>query len=190
MTALNISPIAPMPSPNNGSRPTSNNLNAHIKPTPKRGAFDNMDVDKIGQGRLMTEGSYDKRFGNNKYMGLKGQLMKAKHEGRHATTKNLSMSNIEQIHDVIAKHLKKQAINSKTYINRGDKLAIMKESRKLVKAKDSNFTSQDRQDLKKIVNSLQQQYKNKIIHGRDNFNNSLSPTSAKTQESNLLNKNL
>ncbi|MDD2681186.1 MAG: hypothetical protein PHE20_03800 [Patescibacteria group bacterium] len=194
MTALNISPITPIRNLNNNPLPINNNHGSSIKVTPKKGAFDNIDIDEIGQGRLMTEGSYDSRFGKNKYMGLKGQLMKAKHEGRHSTTKNLSMSNIKQIHDVIAKHLKKQAVNSKTYISRGDRLAIMKESRAMVRSKDSNFTSQDRQDLIKIVDSLQKQYKDKILHRRDDIHSPrlerLTSASIDRQDSNLLNKNL
>jgi len=147
------------------SRPPLNNtLATRTANRQPKGAFDSLDINKIGKGYLMTEGSYHRQFGVKKYSGLKGQLMKLKKAGKFTTTKNLSTENIKQMHDMIADRIKKKRVGSQVYISRQDKMAIMKESKKLVRTKDSHFTWQDRKDLKKTVETIQKQYKDRILH--------------------------
>ncbi|MBU4374892.1 hypothetical protein KKH38_00070 [Patescibacteria group bacterium] len=159
-------------------RPINNNLRGigSLNNKPKS-AFESLDIDRIGQGRLMTEGSYSKQLGLKKHSGLKGQLMKMKWAGRRGVTKNLSTGNIKQIHGLIADRIKNKTLGSNTIISRRDKLAIMKEARKLVRSgarsEGSKFTWQDRKDLKRTVDVLQKQYKDKIFH-RENGADGLS----------------
>jgi len=168
MTALNIPPNRPINNMPSSIRPINNNLRGigSLNNKPKS-AFESLDIDRIGQGRLMTEGSYSKQLGLKKHSGLKGQLMKMKWAGRHGVTKNLSTDNIKQIHGLIADRIKNKIAGSNTIISRRDKIAIMGEARKLVRAKDSKFTWEDRKDLKKTVDTLQKQYKDKIFHRND-----------------------
>jgi hypothetical protein len=112
----------------------------------------------------MVEGSYHKQLGAQRYSGLKGQLSKMQWAGRRGITKNLSQGNIEQIHDMIAGRIKKKMVGSQTYFSRRDKMAIMKESRKLVETAGSHFTWEDRKDLEKVVDTLQKQYRDKVLH--------------------------
>lgn len=165
-----------------GSRP--------LRDKPKS-VFENFDISEVGHGRLMTEGSYHKEFGTKRYSGLKGQLEKLKWSGRRGVTKNLSQGNIEQMHDLIADRLKKKAAGSATFLSRRDEKAIMKESRKIVKAGggESHFTKYDRQDLKKVVSSIRQQAKEQIIHraDREEGNNGSVPGNVSAP---LINKDL
>jgi len=167
MTALNISPMQPINNFGGSIRPINNTPpSGGTRPIGNRpkSAFDSLDVGQINKGRLMTEGSYHKQFGEKRYSGLKGQLAHMKQVGRLGVTQNLSMHNVEQIHDLIAGRLKRKMVGSQTYFSRRDKIAIMKDSRKLVKTKGSDFTWEDRKDLKKTMDTLQQQYKDKILH--------------------------
>ena len=179
MTTSGLPPIRPLNNFGGKLRPINNNFRGvrSISSQP-RNAFNGLDINRIGKGHLMVEGSYNKQFGVEKYSGLKGQLMKLKTTGRRTVTKNLSLGNIEQMHDLIAGRLKKKVIGSQNYLNRRDKMAIMKESRKLVKTEGSNFTWQDREDLKKIVETARQQYKDKILH-RDQTDNGARPSITK-----------
>lgn len=151
--------LGPAPSPGVAhpgvTRPVSNTT---------RSAFDNIDVEEIGKGRLLVEGAYHKELGTKRYSGLKGQLMKFKIAGKHTVTKNLSMGNVKQIHGLIADRLKNKLVGSQTSISRQDRLAILKESRKLVKTAGSKFTWEDRKDLEKVVNNMRQQYKDRLFH--------------------------
>ena len=63
------------------------------KPASRGSVFENIDIDQIGQGRLLTEGSYYNHLGAKKNLGLKGQLGRLKRSGRFSSTKNLSMNN-------------------------------------------------------------------------------------------------
>ncbi len=160
------------PYPRSGqSRPslkssTGYSLPSAPRPITRGSVFENIDIDQIGQGRMLTEGSYHNQFGAKKNLGLKGQLGKLKRAGKFSSTKNLSAGNVKQIHDLIADRMKGKAVSSRTIISRQDRLAILKESRKLVKTEGSKFTYQDRDDLKKIVDSLRKQYRDKAL-GRD-----------------------
>lgn len=177
MAGLNMSPIRPLNNLSGGS-PASGGFGGGVPLTGSRGvkltnnlassrtkdAFGHLDVERIGKGYLMTEGSYQKRFGEDKYAGLKGQLMGLRAAGKHSTTKNLSQENVKQMHDLIAEHLGKKSVSSQNFISRQDKLAILKESRKLVKTEGSHFTWDDREDLEKTVNTLQKQYRDQILN--------------------------
>ncbi len=163
---MNIQPVQPLASPNSGlGSIISNDRRSLNSPVAKvRNVFDNLDVNKIGSGRLMIEGSYYKRLGEKTNFGLKGQLMGVKTMGRRTTTKNLSFDNLKQIHNLIADRLKNKAVGSKIMISRRDKINIMKESRKMVKAEGSHFSWQDRDDLKKVVDTIRKQTKDNLFH--------------------------
>lgn len=183
---LNIPPIRPI---NNlgggmgGIRPSANNLRGIGSPrSAPKSAFDKLDIDRIGKGRLMIEGSYHKQLGGQKFSGLKGQLSKLKMSGKRTVTKNLSTENIKQMHDLIADRLKKKVVGSQIYISKRDKMAIMKESRQLVKTKDSHFTWADRKDLKKTVDTMQKQYRDKVLHREDGTDPFSVPTSSITDK--------
>lgn len=166
-----------LPISNLNIRSSSNNL-SNLRPqndltrlkTPivsHRGTLDNIDISKIGKGYLMTEGTYGTNFGVKRFNGLKGQLAKVRYEGRRLSTKNLSCKNLEQIHDLIASPISRNAVSSSTYISRRDKIEIMRKSRQLAKQHDSGFTFEDRKDLMKMVNSMSRQYRDSILK-RDN----------------------
>jgi len=162
---LNLKPLSSQPSrlssaPGLQSSPVNNRL-------VRQSVFNKLDVTKIGQGRLLTEGSYDRAIGLKRDIGLKGQLMAIRRSGRRNITKNLSLENVKQIHDLIANPIKNKAVGSSSYISRQDRLKIMQESRKLVKTEGSHFTRSDRKDLLKIVDTLRQQYKDNLFKRGD-----------------------
>lgn len=143
--------------------PRSNNPRPTARPIAKpKGALEKIDIDKIGKGRLMTEGVYGRSFGIGKGVGLKGQLSAVRKAGIKDTTKNLSKKNIEQMHDFLAGAISKNAVSSSTYISRHDRAEIMKKSRELAKTPGSGFTFEDRQDLLTIVDELRQQHREKL----------------------------
>lgn len=186
MPGLNISPIRPINSMSGNIRPINTFGNTGgISHGPKR-VFDSLDIKKIGQGRLLQEGSYHKTLGAPKYAGLKGQLSKLRREGRFTVTKNISKKNIEQIHDLIADRIRKKTVGTGTLINRFDKIAIMKEAKKMVRTKDSGFTKADRKDLKEVVNVLQQKSKDAVLHKNQP---ALSPLST-VESSTFLSENI
>lgn len=184
MARLNLSPIKPINTLGggpggglgslgvgfNGSKPPGTAGGVRLTNN-TRSAFDGLDVNEINKGRLLVEGSYSKELGTKRYSGLKGQLMKLKIAGKHTVTKNLSMGNIKQIHDLISDRLKNKLVGSQTSISRRDRLEILKESRKLVKTSGSKFTWEDRKDLEKVVNNMRQQYKDRLFHRGENDDN-------------------
>lgn len=173
MALTNNLPIRSTSTPNISPRSSGSGPSASGSPLRRPGnAFDHLDIDKIGKGRFITEGSYGPQRGVNRYSGLKGQLMKLKSEGKHSVAENLSKNNIKQIHDLIVDRLSKKSVSSQSYFTKRDKIALMAESRKLVKSKDSDFTWEDRKDLMKIVSSIQKQAKSKIINRADNTSSS------------------
>jgi len=145
-----------------------------------RNVFDKIDMSKIGSGHRFTEGSWKRGIlsGVKKEAGLKGQLKNLQVAGRRGATKNLSTKNLKQIHGLIADRIKGKVASSGTYLSRRDKIAIMKESRKLVKTKGSGFTWEDRKDLKRVVNTMRSKRKNAIRRGRRDISPSLSSSSS------------
>ncbi|MFH1030440.1 MAG: hypothetical protein V1770_04240 [bacterium] len=139
-------------------------------------AFDKLDTSKIGSGHRFTEGTWDRGIGQgiNKDAGLKGQLRNLQIAGRHGITKNLSTKNIKQIYGLIADRIKKKPASG-VFLNMRDNLAIMKESRKMVKQKDSDFTWEDRKDLKKVVDTLRAKSRESILR-RDDDERGISPS--------------
>ncbi len=180
----NISPIQPTNNPGPSFRPL--NLTpmggGELMRNKPKSAFDRLDAGKIGKGRLMIDGSYHKRFGEKSHYGLKGQLAGMAYAGRHGITKNLSPQNLEKIYDLIAGRLKKKMAYSATSFSRKDKMGILTESRKLVKQAGSNFTYEDRKDLIKIVNTLQQQFKDRTLHRGDRVASTLMTQPLLTEE--------
>jgi len=177
MAPLNISPIRslnnlggglPASGGFGGGVPLAGRGNVRLTNSPASSrtedAFSHLDVERIGKGSLMVEGSYQKQFGEDKYSGLKGQLMGLRSAGKRSITKNLSKENVKQMHDLIAARLGKKSVGSQNFISRQDRLAISKESRKLVKTEGSHFTRADKEDLEKTVATLQKQYKDQILH--------------------------
>lgn len=136
---------------------------ANKKPLARKGALDQIDINKIGKGYLMTDGTYGTSNGIARYNGLKGQLAKVRHDGRRSVTKNLSHKNMEQMHDLLVGPISRSAVASGTYISRRDRIEIMKKSRQLAKQKDSGFTFEDRDDLIKIVGNMRKQYRDSIL---------------------------
>lgn len=168
---LGATPLRPMqPTANPGGVAPVLHPSATSANVGRKSVFGKLDINKIGQGRLLTEGSYDRAIGLKKDIGLKGQLMSMRRAGRRSTTKNLSLENVKQIHDLIADPIKNNALSSSSYISRGDRLKIMKESRRMVKDENTKFTRADRQDLLKIVDTLRRQYKENLLN-RDRDNN-------------------
>ncbi|MDD3711166.1 MAG: hypothetical protein PHP37_01005 [Patescibacteria group bacterium] len=164
--------------------PRSNPLGSVARPTPKpKGALEKIDIDKIGKGYLMTEGSYGRSFGIGKGAGLKGQLSTVRKAGIKTTTKNLSKKNIEQMHDLLAEAISKNAVSSNTYISRRDRASIMKKSRELAKTPDSGFSFEDRQDLLTIVDEMRQQHREKLL--KNNFDDLNQPDPKQTDKSGL-----
>lgn len=144
-----------------------------------KGALGQIDIDKIGKGRLMTEGSFaGKSFGLNKYTGLKGQLAQVRRIGKRTSTKNLSKKNTEQMYDLLSKSIQHSSVNSDIYISRRDRMNILQQSRKLTRQSDSDFTFQDRKDLVKIVDNMRKQQRDKILQhdSVSNINNTHSIT--------------
>lgn len=155
--------------------PRSNTPGPTARPITKpRGALEKIDIDKIGKGYLMTEGVYGRSFGIGKGVGLKGQLSTVRKAGIKDTTKNLSKKNIEQMHDLLAEAISKNAVSSSTYISRQDRTDIMKKSRELAKTPDSGFSFEDRQDLLKIVDEMRRQHREKLLGNRFNNSNQLN----------------
>lgn len=162
--------------------PANQNLNLNISSNPiprsnppgpitrpiarPKGALEKIDINKIGKGYLMTEGVYGRSFGIGKGVGLKGQLSAVRRAGIKDTTKNLSKKNIEQMHDLLAEAISKNAVSSSTYISRHDRINIMKKSRELAKTPNSGFSFEDRQDLLTIVDEMRRQHREKILGGQ------------------------
>ncbi|MFH1565196.1 MAG: hypothetical protein ABIC82_05130 [bacterium] len=142
-----------------------------------KSVFDKIDLNKIGQGRLYTEGQWNKTMGSGPTdSGLKGQLKKIVRLGKHTTTKNLlshGNKNIEQIYSAISDRIKNKVAGSGVYLSREDENAVEKELRKLVQAKGSNFSRADKDDGKKIVGVLRKQGKEAIFQGSNNIDKRL-----------------
>ncbi len=145
----------------------SKNPSSRLGRNRSKSALEQIDISKIGRGRLMTEGTYEKSFGLSKGAGLKGQLGQMRMAGKRSTTKNLSRKNLDQIHDFLSGAIKKGSVSSSSYISRRDKADIMTKSRQLAKSPDSNFTLEDRKDLIKIVDSMRKQYRDSILGRAD-----------------------
>lgn len=105
--------------------------------------------EKIGSGLRFASGSYK----NQKRIGLKGQLADMNYEGRHGVTKNISQKNIEQMHDILAKHLKKGSTSDKAVVSRRQQKVMLMEVEKLVRS-DGSFSREDKKDFKKILSNL------------------------------------
>ena len=131
---------------------------------PRKGALERIDIDKIGKGYLMTEGSYNKSFGMDRDVGLKGQLSAVRRAGIKTTTKNLSRENIEQMHDLLSSAISKNSVSSNTYISRRDRTDILKKSRDLARTPGSKFSLEDRKDLIKIVDEMRRQSRDKLLN--------------------------
>jgi hypothetical protein len=168
----------PLNLPNNNLNIRSNSNLSNLRPqnglsrlkTPAvshRGVMENIDINKISKGYLMTEGTYGTNTGVKRFNGLKGQLAKVRHEGRRLSTKNISQKNLEQMHDLIAAPISRSAVSSGTYISRRDRVSIMNKSRQLAKQRDSGFTFEDRRDLMKMVDSMRRQYRDSILKSDD-----------------------
>ena len=169
---LDIPPIRPVSMPRS-TPPMGGVFGGGGKP---KSAFDKLDVSKIGHGRLLREGSYTKRLG----VGLRGQLKELQLRGRHGSTANLSNKNIEQIHDLIDDRIKGHDLGSKTFLSNRDERKILGEARKLAHTEGSGFSMEDRKDLKKIVDTLREEFSDQILHhdnNHDNMSNHPSVTS-------------
>jgi hypothetical protein len=130
----------------------------------RKSVFDSIDAQKIGEGKYFREG----KFGHKRNAGLKGQLSKIKRTGKLAA-KNLSKKNLNDIYGMISGRLKKHNRGYGAHINRKDKVGIMRDAEKLVRTKGSKFSREDKADLKKIVNSLENQSSKNILKKRNNF---------------------
>jgi hypothetical protein len=150
-----------------GNNSLSKNPPSRLGRDRSKSALEQIDISKISKGRLMTEGTYEKSFGMNKGVGLKGQLNEARMAGRRHSTKNLSRENMEQMHDLLAEAIKKSSVSSGSYISRQNRVDIMRKSRQLAKSPNSKFTFEDRKDLMKIVDSMRQQYKESLFKKDD-----------------------
>lgn len=157
-----------------GARPWGANQTTTRPINKPKSALERIDINKIGKGYLMTEGSYTRSFGLNKDTGLKGQLARVRKAGIKTTTKNLSRKNIEQMHDLLADAISGNAVTSNTYISRRDKTEIMKKSRELAKKPGSKFSFEDRDDLIKIVDEMRRQHRENLLNNDfdDNRNDS------------------
>jgi hypothetical protein len=136
------------------------NFNNNSLPS-KTSVFNSIDVNKIGEGKYFTEG----KFGHRKNLGIKGQLSRIKRIGR-SVTKNLSKKNLQDMSDIIANRLKKHTRGYGVHVSRRDKISMMQEAEKLVRAKGSNFSREDKKDLESIVDSLKEQSKKTILNKR------------------------
>lgn len=125
----------------------------------------------MGQGRLIIKGQWNKTMGSGpRDLGVEGQIKKIQYLGRHTTLKNWSFKNMRQAKDFIFDRMKNKIAGSGVYLNRQDKLAIQKESRKLVQTKGSNFTWEDRKDLLKLTDAVQEKSKEAVFERANNIN--------------------
>jgi len=143
------------------------------KNTPlKKTVFDKIDFKKIGTGRHFTEGSFDSK----KNIGLKGQLGNLKRSGRFTSTANLSKKNLQTMYDMLKKKLDNKVVNSKVSITRQEQKSIMHEAYKLTKQSGGDFTKEDMEDLRKVVDKLKNTSEEAVIPTRNNKNiNNISP---------------
>lgn len=144
--------------------------------------FDKIDIGKIRSGHRFTEGTWNRGIGTgmNKGAGIKGQLGNLYYTRKHdVTKKNLSFENIKTMYGLIKDRIKSKAASSGTFLNRRDACAIMKESRKMVKEKGSDFTWEDRKDLKKVVNTIRDKSRASLRGGsRYTDDRGISPSSS------------
>jgi len=128
----------------------------HEKINYRKTATTDIKIDKIGQGSLYTQGAYGGRSGNRDW-GLKGQLFNFRKRGlKTGETRNLSKDNLTDMEKLISQRLEKHPKRYSAIITRRDKKAIMRRAEELVKTEESNFTRQDKSDLKNIVSTMQE----------------------------------
>ncbi len=149
-------------------------------------AFNGLDIKKIKSGHRFTEGTWNRGIGTgiNKDAGLKGQLRRFQIAGRYGVTKNLSTQNIKQIYGLLADRINRKVASSGDLLNRWDKYALMKESRKMVKENGSNFTWEDRKDLLKIVDRLRDKNRDSLHARNEDVIAPSSPSYSATPASN------
>ncbi len=135
----------------------------------KPSVFNKIDFKKIGTGAHFTEG----KFNSTRGLGLKGQLGNLKRSARFTATANLSKKNLQTMYDLINERLKNKAVNSKVGISARDKKMIMSAAYKLTKQHESNFSREDMEDLRKVVDELKIASEENILSKKENSSQSV-----------------
>lgn len=111
--------------------------------------FSKIEPGKIKAGKFFSEGSY----GSRKRLGLKGQLSQIKFTGQKGATANVSSKNLSQFYNLISQRLKSKTKHFSAFLSRRDSKKIMGAAESTRKT-DKSFTSEDKKDLKSIVDTI------------------------------------
>ncbi|MBT4495376.1 hypothetical protein HOC73_01365, partial [bacterium] len=112
--------------------------------------------------------------------GLKGQISQYRKRGGRTETKNLSKQNLDDMENLISSRIKGNSSRSSAIVSRQDSLNIMKKAEELVKTEGSNFTRQDKEDLKNVVSTMRiksrQALRSRPLNNTNELKNSSSTT--------------
>lgn len=125
----------------------------------KKTIADAIDIKKIASGSRFKKGS----FSSPRKAGLKGQLGAMKRAFRHTRTANLSPKNLKDIYALISEEMKKNLPMSKIGITKSQEKKILHKARKKVRS-DKTFSEEDFKDLKRIVSTIRQKYREQVLY--------------------------